>query len=62
NDNFGKEDSHLPIGAGIIDFERILRGLKETQYDSTLTLEVFSRDRDYLKLSKEKIKKMWETL
>ena len=60
NDNFGKEDSHLPIGAGIIDFERILKDLKDVQYDETITLEVFSRDRDYLKISKEKIKRMWE--
>jgi sugar phosphate isomerase/epimerase len=62
NDNFGKEDSHLPIGAGIIDFEKILKELKETQYDETITLEVFSKDRDYLKISKEKIKYMWEAL
>ena len=62
NDNFGKEDNHLPIGAGIIDFERILRELKEAQYDETITLEVFSKDKDYLKLSKVKIKQMWEAL
>ncbi|MEW6377420.1 MAG: sugar phosphate isomerase/epimerase family protein [Thermodesulfobacteriota bacterium] len=62
NDNFGKEDSHLPIGAGIIDFEKILRELKEAQYDDTITLEVFSRDRDYLKISMEKMKRMWEAL
>jgi sugar phosphate isomerase/epimerase len=62
NDNFGKEDSHLPIGAGIIDFERIIKELKEALYDETITLEVFSKDRDYLKISKEKIKRMWEAL
>jgi len=62
NDNFGKEDSHLPIGAGIIDFERIIKELKTAQYDETITLEVFSRDRDYLRISKEKIKRMWEAL
>ena len=62
NDNFGKEDAHLPVGAGIIDFEKILKELKDVQYDETITLEVFSRDRDYLKISKEKIKRMWETL
>jgi sugar phosphate isomerase/epimerase len=62
NDNFGKEDNHLPIGAGIIDFDKILRELREAQYDETITLEVFSRDRDYLKLSKEKIKRMWDAL
>ena len=60
NDNFGKEDSHLPIGAGVIDFEKILKDLKDAQYNETITLEVFSRDRDYLKISKEKIKRMWE--
>ena len=62
NDNFGKEDNHLPIGAGIIDFEKILKELKQTQYDETITLEVFSKDKDYLKISKEKIEKMWEAL
>jgi len=62
NDNFGKEDSHLPIGAGIIDFEKIMKELKEAQYDETITLEVFSKDKDYLKISKEKIKRLWEAL
>lgn len=62
NDNFGKEDNHLPIGAGIIDFKKILKELKDIPYDETITLEVFSKDKDYLKLSKEKMKKMWETL
>lgn len=62
NDNFGREDSHLPVGAGTIDFEKIIRTLKETPFDETMTLEVFSKDRDYLKISKEKIKRMWEFL
>ena len=62
NDNFGKEDNHLPVGAGIIDFEKILKELNEAQYDETLTLEVFSRDREYLKISKDKIKRIWEAL
>jgi sugar phosphate isomerase/epimerase len=62
NDNFGKEDNHLPIGAGTIDFEKILKELKQTQYNETITLEVFSKDKDYLKISQEKIKRMWEAL
>lgn len=62
NDNFGKEDNHLPIGAGVIEFEKIFKELKKIQYDETITLEVFSRDRDYLRISKEKIKMMWEKL
>ena len=62
NDNFGKEDNHLPIGAGVIDFEKIMRELKDAQYDESITLEVFSKDRDYLRFSMEKIKQMWEAL
>ena len=55
NDNFGKEDNHLPIGAGTIDFPKIIKALKGIGYDGTITLEVFSQDRDYLKISKEKL-------
>jgi hypothetical protein len=39
-----------------------MKELKETQYDETITLEVFSKDRDYLKISMEKVKRMWEAL
>jgi sugar phosphate isomerase/epimerase len=59
SDNFGREDNHLPLGTGAINFSRIVKELKRTAYDDTLTLEVFSRDKDYLKLSLEKIKKLW---
>ncbi len=62
NDNFGKEDNHLPVGAGTIDFEKILRELKKASYDDTTTLEVFSKDKDYLRVSRDKVKKMWEAL
>ena len=59
SDNFGKEDQHLPIGAGIIDFSRVVKALKKVGYNDTITLEVFSRDRDYLKMSKKKMEEMW---
>jgi sugar phosphate isomerase/epimerase len=59
SDNFGKEDQHLPIGAGIIDFSRVVNALKAKGYDDTVTLEVFSRDREYLKISKRKMEEMW---
>ena len=59
SDNFGKEDQHLPIGAGIIDYPRVVKALKGTGYNDTTTLEVFSRDRDYLKMSKKKIEALW---
>ena len=59
SDNYGKEDQHLPIGAGIIDFSKVVKALKGIGYNDTMTLEVFSRDRDYLKLSKKKMEEMW---
>ena len=59
NDNFGKEDNHLPIGTGTVDFLKVIKALKKVAYDATITLEVFSRDRDYLKISKEKLKAMF---
>jgi sugar phosphate isomerase/epimerase len=62
NDNFGRDDSHLPVGAGIIDFEKILRSLQGAHYDDTITLEVFSKDKDYLRISRDKIKRLWDSL
>jgi sugar phosphate isomerase/epimerase len=55
SDNFGLEDNHLPVGAGTVEFPKILRALKKTGYDKTITLEVFSRDSDYLRISREKL-------
>lgn len=60
SDNFGKDDNHLPVGAGIIDFPRIIKALKGIGYDRTVTLEVFSRDKDYLRISREKFAAMIE--
>ena len=58
HDNFGNADLHLPIGRGAIDWERVLNVLKK-YYDGTITLEIFSRDRDYVLESREKLRKMW---
>lgn len=55
SDNFGKDDNHLPIGAGTIDFTKIIKLLKEIGYDGTITLEIFSKDKDYLKIGREKL-------
>jgi sugar phosphate isomerase/epimerase len=59
SDNYGNDDSHLPIGAGMIYFWKIFNELHAVSYDETMTLEVFSRDRDYLKMSLDKVRKMW---
>ena len=58
HDNLRNLDLHLPIGCGNIDWHQSIKTLKE-YYDGTITLEIFSRDRDYLLLSREKLIKMW---
>lgn len=58
NDNLGKEDNHLPIGTGTVDFPRIVKALKRIGYDETVTFEVFSQDREYLTISREKFATM----
>lgn len=56
SDNLGGYgDLHLPIGAGIIDFNKIFNVVRGMRYDQTMTLEVFSPDRTYLRISREKI-------
>ena len=59
NDNFGTEDNHLPIGAGTIDFQAVVKALRAKGYDDTMTLEVFSKDRDYVKITRQKIEVMF---
>jgi sugar phosphate isomerase/epimerase len=59
HDNDGRSDQHLPPGAGNIDWRAVMRALREARYDRTITLEIFSRDRDYVLLAKEKVKAWW---
>ena len=55
----GAEDLHLPLGAGTIDWHGAIRALKEAGYDGTVTLEVFSRERDYLRASRRQWIEWW---
>jgi sugar phosphate isomerase/epimerase len=59
SDNFGVEDNHLPVGAGTVEFQALVRSLKAKGYNDTITLEVFSKDRDYVKISRQKIEEMF---
>ncbi len=60
SDNFGKsEDLHLPLGAGNIPWPKIIGLLKDSGYDRTITLEVFSADRRYLLFSRDKVRGLW---
>jgi sugar phosphate isomerase/epimerase len=61
NDNVGgREDLHLPLGAGRINWPWVARILQRRGYNGTVTLEVFSPDREYLLISKTKWLKIWE--
>ena len=59
HDNNGRWDLHLPPGTGNIDWRAVVRALKDVNYERTITLEVFSRDRDYVLLAKRKLQAMW---
>ncbi len=58
SDNDGRSDAHLPLGAGKIDWGRVIPALKEF-YDGTVTLEIFSRDREYALRSRQKFLELW---
>ncbi|HDO20644.1 MAG: sugar phosphate isomerase/epimerase [archaeon GB-1867-097] len=67
SDNFGGSmrggwDLHLPLGAGRIDFKGIVEELKKVGYDETITVEVFSKDREYLLISRDKLRKIWKEI
>ena len=55
----GAADLHLPLGAGSIDWKGHAKLLKEHDWDGTVTLEVFSRDREYLRASRRAWLKIW---
>ncbi len=58
HDNHGKWDEHLPLGNGKIDFRKVVRLLKEINYDRTITFEVFTSRTDAIH-SREFFKKQW---
>lgn len=62
HDNNGNADLHLPLGAGRIDYVRHLKSLKQSGYDGTITLEVFTPDRTYLEHSRNVLRKTWDCL
>jgi sugar phosphate isomerase/epimerase len=55
----GSEDLHLPLAAGSVDWRSALREIRETGFDDTITLEVFSREREYLRMSRQLLLRWW---
>jgi sugar phosphate isomerase/epimerase len=60
SDNRLRDDDHLPLGAGRINWEEVIKAIKKAGYDGTFTLEVFSADRRYVIGSMEKLKELWQ--
>lgn len=55
----GDQDLHLPLGAGFVDLKGAVSALKRSGYDGTVTLEVFSREREYLRVSRRQWLRLW---
>ncbi len=55
SDNLGLRDDHLPLGVGRVDYKTPLETLKKKGYSGTVTLEVFTPEKQYLLVSKRKI-------
>jgi sugar phosphate isomerase/epimerase len=57
SDNHGRVDEHLAVGRGTIDFVAVARAFGPGGYDGTVTLEVFSENRNDLIDSRHRIQK-----
>ncbi len=60
SDNMGEEDDHLKLGAGNIDWKRVITFLKNKGYDGTITLEVFRSGKQGEKDSLKKLRRLWQ--
>lgn len=58
----GREDLHMPLGTGTVDFRHCLQTLKNSGYDGTITLEVFTPDRHYLAYSRDVLRRIWNEI
>jgi sugar phosphate isomerase/epimerase len=55
----GGADLHLPLGAGSVDLPHSIRALKSCGYDGSITLEVFTPDREHFRYSRDKLRRHW---
>lgn len=61
SDNGGLRDEHLAVGQGSIDFVLFIDALVATGYDETMTLEVFTEDRQLLVDSRDRLMNLLNT-
>ena len=55
----GHQDLHLPLGSGTVDVKRSIQALQRCGYDGTITLEVFTPDRQHLRYSRDVLRRTW---
>lgn len=56
----GHADLHLALGMGDLDVPALVRKLRHSGYDRTITLEVFARDRHFLEYSRDQLRQLWD--
>jgi sugar phosphate isomerase/epimerase len=56
----GVDDLHLPLGVGTIEVAHYIHMLQAIGYDGTITLEVFSPDRQFLAYSRDILRRIWD--
>ena len=61
HDNHGKQDEHLALGQGKINFRKVVKALKDSDYCRTITFEVFTSHADAVQ-SREHFKKYWKSI
>jgi sugar phosphate isomerase/epimerase len=62
SENDGTADQHLPLGSSAhhtTNWPQHIGKLKATGYDGTITLEVFSPQKEYLLLSRDLLRRWW---
>ncbi len=63
SENDGTSDQHLPLGSAprsTTSWRQHIRKLKDTGYDGTITLEVFSPRKEHLLLSRDLLRSWWD--
>lgn len=60
SDNKRTNDDHLPLGVGAIDWSHQIGLLRGSGYDGTITLEVFTPERDFVIDSMRRLRQLWQ--
>lgn len=65
SDNRSRNDDHLPLGVGTVDWRQAVDSLKTISYDNTITLEIFCNDPQmqiaYLDLNLNLVRGLWDS-